>query len=68
MLLELDRPISIWFDADEAGDRGWDKAQKLIGDVAFSLKRLRPPEGVDVGKMTEGHFRIGFDRLRTIIG
>jgi len=63
LILGLDKTVSVWYDNDVAGNRGWDKAEKTIGKYLIGLKRARLPEDKDVGALSERHFKHLVDSL-----
>jgi hypothetical protein len=56
LILALDKLVSIWYDLDDAGTKGWDKARKLMEDVTYGLRRATWSGDFDVGAMDETSF------------
>ena len=59
-ILRLDKVVSVWYDGDFAGGKGWDKAQKLLGDYTYGLRRAVLPEGKDLGELSCSEFGATF--------
>ena len=55
-ILRLDKIISVWYDGDFAGTKGWEKAKDLLGDYTYGLRRAVLPEGKDLGELTRSEF------------
>jgi DNA primase len=56
LILQLDKSIQIWYDGDEAGREGWNKASRSLGPVALGLRRATLPEDKDPGELVEAEF------------
>lgn len=56
-LLRLDKPLLFCYDPDDAGDAGWEKANKTLAPMVLGgVWRARPPGDCDVGEM--GHAQL----------
>lgn len=56
MITSLDRNVLICYDADRPGMDGGRNAKKLLRGNAYTVKRLIPPENMDVGCMNKEKF------------
>jgi DNA primase len=55
-ILQLDKIVSVWYDGDFAGNKGWSKAKDLLGDYTYGLRRAVLPEGKDLGELKRSEF------------
>lgn len=56
ILTALDAGVQIWFDNDDAGNKGWDKLNGSHSDKFLSLRRAELPPMTDVDTMSEPEF------------
>ena len=63
-LISLDKGVSVWYDNDIAGNKGWERTKWLLDRKVISLKRAKLPEGKDVGNFTKEEFLVIFNNLR----
>ena len=56
LLGSLDIPVEIWYDSDEAGERGRKKSVEGGQKYGLLMKYARLPEDVDCGDLTETQF------------
>lgn len=55
-LTALDSGVQIWFDNDDAGNKGWEKLIERDADKFLSLRRAELPPMTDVDTMSEAEF------------
>lgn len=57
LILLLDKTVFVCYDLDRAGESGWRKVRKLLEGRTYGVRRLKMPDNVDVGAMTEKQFQ-----------
>jgi len=66
-LISLDKPVSIWYDNDTAGNKGWLKSRDLLAG-RVSVKRAAMEVDRDVGRMTRKEFVDTRSQLKKELG
>lgn len=63
MLQRLDAGVTYFYDMDEAGNKGWLEAQRMLSKSIVGVRRAMWHDPVDAGNMTESLFNYVIDTV-----